>query len=200
MQLAKITMDRTKARERWRQYASSVRKCAAHATDDLLKASYRELARGHPILDLRRTMTIGGVDERGRPRLAIAPANAARVYYSAGGDSYFEQGHVFGSDEYDLYASSRRKNVVLPMETLPRAFALRTLSSQVPLIPPLHRPTENDLPKYHILFEAEWEQEPPRDPALLRRLNYSLMFAVIATWNLTELEARVLGQVATSAK
>lgn len=200
MYLAKITMNRAKARDRWRQYAKSVRECAAHTTDDLLKGCYRELARGHPILDLRETMCIAGVDEHGRPRLAIAPANAARVYYSAGGDTWTqERGHVFGAD--DVYTTSSRKNVVLPMDVLPSRWPRYTrLSSQVPLIPPLYRPTERDLPKYHILFEAEWEQKPPRDPALLHRLNYSLMFAVIATWQLTELEARVLGQLATSPK
>jgi hypothetical protein len=64
----------------------------------------------------------------------------------------------------------------------------------VPHIPPGLRPAHH-LRNYHILWEAEWHPvapPAPRDPALLRRIAGDV-FAVVAVWELTELERAVLG-------
>lgn len=47
-------------------------------------------------------------------------------------------------------------------------------------------------PLVDILWEAEWQAVPPKDPALLRHLGGDL-YAVVAVWDLTELERAVLG-------
>jgi hypothetical protein len=60
----------------------------------------------------------------------------------------------------------------------------------VPTVPPHLRP--DDLRKFYILWEAEWDRSPPVDPLLLSRVNQT-MFAVVAQWDLTPLEQKVLG-------
>ena len=73
------------------------------------------------------------------------------------------------------------------------------LRAIVPTIPPALRPPHK-LSGYHILWEAEWGQEtvvPPGDPALLRHLSGDL-YAVLAVWDLTELERAVLAGRATA--
>jgi hypothetical protein len=70
-------------------------------------------------------------------------------------------------------------------------------SSMVPVVPPKHRPSgAGDLSGYLVLWEVEsweWSQvpPPPGDPALLRHVGGDI-YAVLATWDLTELERLVL--------
>jgi hypothetical protein len=64
----------------------------------------------------------------------------------------------------------------------------------VPLIPPKLRPKPRRLRHCHILWEVEaWAPVAPRDPALLRHIRGDL-WAVLAVWDLTELERMVLSQ------
>lgn len=63
----------------------------------------------------------------------------------------------------------------------------------VPHIPPALRPARK-LENYHILWEADWQQDPPRDPMLLKRLA-GTFYAVLAVWDLTDLERAVLNGV-----
>jgi hypothetical protein len=70
-------------------------------------------------------------------------------------------------------------------------------SALVPIVPPRHLPRVNaDLTKLLTLWEVEdwtWGRDPaaPQDPALLQHLAGDL-YAVLATWDLTELERLVL--------
>lgn len=66
--------------------------------------------------------------------------------------------------------------------------------AMVPHVPPGLRP-RHSLDGYATLFEVEeWAKSPapPRDPALLKHIGGDL-YAVLATWDLTELERSVLG-------
>ena len=67
--------------------------------------------------------------------------------------------------------------------------------AMVPIVPPAHRPARG-LGDRLVLWEADdwtWSTvpAPPGDPALLRHIGGDL-YAVEATWNLTELERLVL--------
>lgn len=70
-------------------------------------------------------------------------------------------------------------------------------SAMVPIVPPKHRPAgASTLGSYLVLWEVDdwvWTKipQPPGDPALLRRLGGDI-YAVLATWDLTELEKLVL--------
>jgi len=63
----------------------------------------------------------------------------------------------------------------------------------VPHIPPPIRP-QIHLRNFHILFEVEKWNEYPVDPYLLRRIEGHL-FVVVAEWELTALEAALLGSM-----
>jgi len=60
----------------------------------------------------------------------------------------------------------------------------------VPPVPPGLRPA-SAIGNYHVLWEAEWERVAPADPALLKHIGGDL-YAVLAVWDLTELERAVL--------
>jgi len=62
--------------------------------------------------------------------------------------------------------------------------------AMVPSIPPSLRPPHS-FASYYILWEAVWEPIAPRDPMLLRPLGNNL-YAVVAVWDLTDLERAVL--------
>jgi len=79
----------------------------------------------------------------------------------------------------------------VPMSVLPTARAAhRRYKAMVPPVPPKFRPSTS-LTNFHILWEAEWQQHAPVDPALLRHIGGDL-YAVLAIWDLTELERTVL--------
>ncbi len=70
-------------------------------------------------------------------------------------------------------------------------------SEMVPVVPPKHRPARaSTLDSCLVLWEAQnwtWRSvpAPPGDPALLRHVGGDI-YAVIATWDLTDLERLVL--------
>ena len=71
----------------------------------------------------------------------------------------------------------------------------RKRSNAIAVVPqaPLHlRPSDADMAKYHILWEAEWSPIPPRDPMLLRRIGEADLWVVVAHWDLTEVERGAL--------
>lgn len=85
------------------------------------------------------------------------------------------------------YQGHRRRK---PSLDLIRAAHLRAL---VPAVPVALRPGE-PLAGLQILWEAEWQSNPPGDPALLKPLGGNLA-SVIATWDLTPLEKLALAAV-----
>jgi hypothetical protein len=80
-------------------------------------------------------------------------------------------------------------------EVIGPSWMARDFRSMVPPVPPGLRPARH-LRNYHVLWEAEWVQHapprPPGDPALLRRIGGDV-FAVVAVWDLTEMERAILG-------
>ncbi len=57
---------------------------------------------------------------------------------------------------------------------------------------PIHLRPKRGLQNYHVLWEAEWEPVPPRDPYLLRRIGKADLWLVVAHWDLTEVERAAL--------
>lgn len=138
------------------------------------------------------------------PELAVAPASASFVH---------TQGvQRDGSVEFVDRPSPRptlRKGVV-KLETgfeLPHGhqkgssmlggWHRNAWTAMVPIVPPKHRPgNATTLASYLILWDVDrWEwsalPQPPGDPALLSHVGGDI-YAVLATWDLTELERLVL--------
>lgn len=210
MELALIEMERPQARQAFLEYRRAVRERHSREDEQIMRG-YRELARGRQLIHLTDTVRAGGVTplkvqvrwsrQAPRtvpvtvPRLAIVRADA-RYCWTRGVD---ENGALELRGKAEVAPHNRRDRVVFPRgsfaEGVPDGNEWLTprIRALVPLIPPPFRPT-HALSNYHILFEAEWQVHAPpapRDPALLKHIGGEL-YAVLAVWDLTDLERAVL--------
>lgn len=209
MELATITMDRKPAREAFLAYRKSVRE-RHDQEDEQIMRGYRALARGQQLIRLSDTLRAGGSEEVSFPsrrwtdrrletwrvpRLAVCRADA-RMCFTTGIDR--DGGCVLTADrrDRDLASNNRRDRTRVAAGTFEAgtqgARWDTTLQAIVPNVPPPLRPA-HQLSGYQILWEAEWapDPQPPVDPALLKHIGGDL-YAVVAIWDLTELEQAVL--------
>lgn len=202
MDLNTITMEKPKARQAFLDYRKAVRE-GGSAEDEQIMRGYRELSRGTQLISLRDTIAAGGIDDKGLPRLAVMRADVPWCWVRR-----MAEGSVAFTPVRDPHHRLRKGVYRLPSDTLPavaRAEARPEWGSwrpvfraMVPPIPPSLRPPYR-LGNYAILWEATWEKvpRPPGDPALLRHIGGDL-YAVLAIWDLTDLERAVLaGRSAT---
>ncbi|MBI1348517.1 hypothetical protein GC163_19760 [bacterium] len=196
MDVATLTMDPVEAQVQLDRYCGSLKsrrhneerevanRIAAEdrATEEMLKV----LAEGKPILDLVESMRLAGVNEQGLPRLAIARADQERCWCHHSGNRY-----VFGPQHWN--ETIKRLVGMIPADALPSCKVgtaqFWKARAVVPTIPPQFRPA-TALRHFHILWEAEW-QRVPEDPLLLRWIR-GHQYAVLAQWDLTEIERMVL--------
>ncbi len=207
MDLATITMPEQKAREKFLEYRRAVR--ARHDDEDeQIMRGYKALASGRRVIELSKTIAAGGFDiKKGRgtfqgtyalPRLAIAWADQPKVYIQG----IDRRGALTFFWNENLNPQATRRNVRLEEWTFDVRDVADGISvsgwrdsweAQVPHVPPPLRPHAS-LAGYQILWEAEWHQHrppAPRDPALLKHIGGDL-YAVVAVWDLTDLERAVL--------
>jgi hypothetical protein len=213
MHLPVIEMEKEQAQEAFREYRDAIRagprdkflevRREYEAMDRAVMRGYKEIAKGNSLLRLSETIHLGGTqqltwtDQRWRnnrwenvtyvgtfPRLAITRADARRCVCSG----VLPDGTVrFNAD------GGRSKIDTVRLEHVfgrPEHSATQEHEAIVPTIPPMFRPPHK-LSGYHLLWEAEWDLAAPVDPALLKHLGGDL-YAVLAVWDLTELERAVL--------
>lgn len=195
MQLTTIDMPADEAKERLKEYQKAL---AVQRTeqDTRIAAGYRVLARGLPIIRLADSIHRGGYFDNGLPKIAIARADSQDCWVRVEGWT----GDLVYSSVDPGWTPRNRGALVnavtvrvhlpeAPQTILKREWRGHTI---MPIIPPEHRPNPRRLHQFHILWEVEeWTLVPPRDPALLRWIGGDL-WAVAATWDLTELERAVL--------
>lgn len=207
MELATIKMDRNVARRAFLDYRRAVRE--RHNDEDAqIMRGYRALAQGKQLIHLRDTIKAGGVDVKtyrgGRggeivfhvPRLAACRADAKMCYTNGitrrgevvltADRKLRELGHNNIKDRTNLPAGTFGEGTSDGWSWAP------CLKAIVPNVPPPLRPAHS-LSGYTILWEATWsiDPPPPGDPALLKHVGGEL-YAVVAVWDLTELEQAVL--------
>jgi len=202
MDIAAIEISKDEARERLAEYTGML---AAERTaeDDAIAAGYRAAARGLPVISLSRTIAAGGWHEDGLPKIAIINAYDPEVSPPFTPTCYarWHNGGLVFADRDDQHANrgslvgAHSVRVPIPGDDRPPGPLRRVAGSAVvPLIPPRHRPRPHRLRHCHILWEVpSWTRIPPEDPALLRHIRGDL-WAVLAVWDLTELERLVLSQ------
>lgn len=183
--------------------------------------AYRIAARdGVPMIALTPTIRSGGlvprtlVRSKGTewerretflvPRLAVCRASAAYVYTLG----LQRNGRLELVDSLRRRFDYRSGRITLELdEELPEniesghdlvgSWNGSAWCSMVPIVPPRHRPPRaSTLDSFLVLWEVDrWEWStppaPPGDPALLRHVGGDI-YAVLATWDLTELEQLVL--------
>lgn len=185
MELATLNVSKDQARVAVREYRKAV---SSHnrAEDRAILKGYNQIIKGRKLIELSKIIAAGGADERHRPRLAVIRADFQTCFVNARRDGSL----TFSPHEWP---SGRTPGVISFADgTMPSwttgEWSVRA-QGVVPMIPPRHRPSA-DIAGYHILWEAEWH-DVPRDPALLKHLGGDL-YAVVAVWDLTDLEMAVL--------
>lgn len=200
MDLATLDVNSEEAKDRLAAYEAQIAE-ERTVEDDAIRAGYRALARGLPVISLSATIEAGGYFDSGLPRIAIVRADATTCWVdvTTWGIGAGRWRYVFTDEPHDrgrARVGIHRVSVDLPRPKVVtnQAYGASTI---VPVIPPQHRPRRTRLPRFHVLWEVErWDPTPPVDPALLRHIRGDL-WAVMATWDLTDLERAVLGARAT---
>jgi hypothetical protein len=199
VELNTVTMPAQDAAKAFREYRAAFM-AERNRIDGELMRGYKALAEGKTLISLTEAITAGGADEIGRPRLAIARADEARVQMTIEAS-----GEIRFNPNFSGLASSSDRLFRFPPGVFPipprtgvdswqEPWAGRWEAS-LPFIPPQYRPPLA-IQNYHLLWEAEWRRgrgSQRRDPMLLRRLGGDL-FAVVAAWDLTEVEKLVLAR------
>lgn len=193
MDLTTISMDKSEAREKFLEYKRAVK--ARHDDEDFaIMQGYRALAMGKQLINLTDTIRAGGFDELWRPRLAIARADQTQIRLELAWD-----GRVgFHDGDSSRWRHPRCSIIGGKCWRSGTGFGAHEqtptqahFTAMVPIVPAGLRPSSS-LSGYRILWEAEWQKVVPRDPALLKHIGGDL-YAVVAIWNLTDLERAVLG-------
>jgi hypothetical protein len=196
MDLAAIDISPAEAREKLDEYRGMI-ETERTAEDQAIAAGYRAAARGLPVISLPRTIAAGGFHDNSLPRLAVARADTAECFARWDGSAIVYADRDDISVNRGALVGKHSVRVPLAGDDLPPRNTRRTWragSAMVPLIPPHCRPRLRRLRGFHILWEVEeWTWIAPEDPALIRHVRGDL-WAVMATWDLTELERLVLSQ------
>lgn len=148
--------------------------------------AYQAIAKGQMVVRALASIAAAGLGADGLPKLAIVRADAERCWLT------------LQRDGRARFAMKRwqKPNEVRQFIDLPAgSFAPGTYRSDqcalAPLIPIDIRP-KRGLENYHVVFEAIWRQEPPVDPLLVRRIGKGDVWAVVAAWDVGEIERAVL--------
>lgn len=137
---------------------------------------YRAISKGKVVINALQAIRGAGLDDKGRPRLAICQHHATHcICYNGNGNAVF-------AIHNGTWQGTGRIRVPWEGPWVNRSVA------RLPRIPPQHRPAKWG--NYHILWEADWE-DLPVDPYLLRRIGRDA-WVVLAAWDLTQVELSVL--------
>jgi hypothetical protein len=199
MNVATITMEPDQAREKLRAYRASKHKDAEEQYRQCA-AGYEALAKGTPLLNLADVFRDVALDEKCRPKLAIAAADQSQVRFrwDATTQAVFSTGFKNWNLRHERYVRfvemgrrHGRRSSNDKWDVTVEAFAL------VPLVPADVRPRVGQLKDLFVLWEVEnWSDteigaKAPVDPMLLKHIGGAL-YAVLAEWDLTPLERAVL--------
>lgn len=172
--------------------------------DGLMKG-YRAIAKGLQVVDVAHVLQVAGLQhDTCYPRLAICRADATTCFVDMreDGSATFRAnkqpstwGRTASADLVRCSAATFPRFVIgwhdgkRFRDGRPSAWTT-VASALVPIVPAGLHPKAH-LRNYHILWDAVWTPEPPKDPLLLKHLAGQL-YAIVAAWDLTPLEQAVL--------
>ncbi len=189
MELKTLDENLPEARRKYLEYRAACKE-NLNATDVALKNAYREVAKGTQVFSLLEVLREAGLDEDRRPRLAFAQANAEFCFCEV---QWTGAAKLRWVD--DNWTTARRHCRKFEEGFFPRLGSSYEPTVRgraiMPSIPPELRPPQRALHRYHILWDAVWTPDPPVDPVLCKHLGKDL-YAVVAVWDLTDLERAVL--------
>jgi hypothetical protein len=178
MDVEKLTMDKEQAGILYKSYQEH--RSGMTKDDQAIAAIYKRIAAGKLVIRALASITAAGLNEAGLPKLAIMRADIKKVRCTCQRDACVLRGEMRGTS----YAASQYFKIPMPgMTYTPSRVA------SVPLIP-VHLRPRKAIAKYHVLWEADWDQYPV-DPYLLRRMGEDA-WIVVAAWDLTVVERAVM--------
>jgi len=196
MQTEKITVSRWEAAKLYQQYKTHA--AYSEPIDWEVQRTYDLLRKGKVIIRALESIKQAGLNREFLPKLALTSALAKHCRLVRYRDGQFSMSPRTNSPRSTKNVYSFRENTfAFPAESFPMSWdkKFRTSLSEhealVPIIPVFLRP-KRGLENYSILWEAEWERLPPRDPYLLRRIGKADLWVVVAHWDLTEVERAAL--------
>jgi hypothetical protein len=198
MEIEKMVVDVAEAERLYRKYKEH--RAYSDPIDWEIQRAYHMLSKGKLVIRAIESVLKSGVNEQGLPKLALCKAGAKACFLQRrqnGAAVMSSQGNFWRANKTNS-VSWRESSFSFPAATFPaeqwgvrpRAFT-DTHVAQVPLTP-VHLRPRRGFENYHVLFEAEWEPVPPRDPYLLRRIGQADLWLVVAHWDLTEVERAAL--------
>lgn len=188
-----ITMPTRVARDQLRAYRKQLHR-RADTEYQAVAQGLEELAKGTPLLNLADCFKDVPVDAKYRPRLAIARADQRRVWFKRT-SSVLGQFRTKDRD-FGRPGVGRTHTLEIPAAPVGGEWWRSEYggTALVPMIPASVRETVGrfNAANHFLLWEVEeWTDSPPRDPYLLRHCGGSL-YAILAEWDLTELERAVM--------
>ena len=191
MKIEKVTMPKERAKKLWREYCKTLKTREKDYKKEIkeIKQCYYQLSKGRAIINIVDVFKKFGLNELGQPFLAFAPAKERFVVFRQSTGASEAGRAVFTDEKYWDHETF----LSLPENTFARIQRNNDyiLKTSVPIIPPKFLP--KSLRGCYLLWEVEnWETlRPKRDPILLKKLSGNL-YAVLATWNLTKIEAMIV--------
>lgn len=177
MNVEKLQMDKDQARDLYQAYLRN--RGQMTADDRAIAAVYKRIAQGKLVIRALASITAAGLGADGLPKLAIMRADQRKV----------ECRPSIEVIRFRCTGRSRARdcNFSVPMPGANWNTPMRI--ADVPLIP-VHLRPRKAIEKYHVLWEADWNQYPT-DPYLLRRFGEDA-WLVVAAWDLTPVERAVM--------
>lgn len=183
MNVEKLSMEQEQARTLYKAYQES----RGHMTADdrAIAAIYKRLAAGKLVIRALASITAAGLGDDKLPKLALMRADVPKVECAPQRDSIVFNSCGRNGRRAGSYAKDRHFDIPMPGST----YATANRIADVPLIP-VHLRPRKAIDKYHVLWEADWNQYPI-DPYLLRRFGQDA-WLVVAAWDLTPVERAVM--------
>lgn len=194
MNVETIAMPKAEAVAKIAAYRKFLKSRANEEYEQALKG-YEELAKGTVLVDPFQAIREAGWDDKGRPLLAICRADSKHCWFKWSNDwskllTFAKSDPGWGSEHRHVHVSVDN----MPLRPSGSGIISRDRAI-VPMIPADVYPKRgNGSPKdWYILWEAEWQNVPPKDPLLLKPIGGNL-YAVLAAWDLTELERKIIAR------
>jgi len=185
MQVTPITMEREEALKMYQKYQTH--RHWSKPVDAEIAKIFSAISKGRVVIRALESIKAAGLNPLdGLPKLAIARADASQCWLGR-----HNGGFQMSSVRWVTGRTAKTRYFDFPLETFPTLKLMRDYASLVPHIPPDIRP-KRGIENYHILYEANWSPEYPKDPFLLRRIGKADIWLVVGAWDLSDVEREVL--------
>lgn len=147
---------------------------------DAIRAVCEMILCSKPVFDFADVLRLAGFSNQ-LPKLAIAKSYNRRIKLRNGTEGFWFQ-------SADGWWAETIFEINLASVNLPNYDVRESAVAPVPIIPPEIQATRD----HYIVWEPEWQvARLDPDPILCSRIGKTSMFAIEATWNMTELEAKI---------